>query len=317
MTSDRFSYILHRLLGALFVIFSVSTLVFLVVRWVPGDPVDSILGENAAELNKQVLAECLHLNDSLLRQYLYFLGDIANGTLGTFCDNPDVTVRDRIVEVLPYTVELALASMLLALLIAIPLGVLAALRQGSWLDLTALTVALLGVSIPNFWLGPMLLLAFSITLRMFPDPGAGVTGLHALVLPAITLGTALAAKLARMTRSSMLEVLSADYIRTARAKGLPERQVIWKHALRNALVPVVTVVGLQVGALLSGAIIVEKVFGRPGLGTLLLDAISQRNYMLVQGCVLVIAFTYVLVNLLTDLAYMAVDPRISLERKRG
>ena len=315
MSSDRTAYIIRRIAGAFFVVFSVSTLVFFVVRWVPGDPVDSILGENAAEVNKQVLTECLHLDESLISQYLFYLKDIGNGTFGTFCDNPDVSVRDRISEVLPYTVELTLVSILIGLLLAIPLGVLAALRQATWLDFTALLVALLGVSIPNFWLGPMLLLAFSIALKVFPDPGAGVTGMTALVLPAITLGTALAAKLTRMTRASMLEVLSADYIRTARAKGLRERVVVMKHALRNALVPVVTVVGLQVGALLSGAIIVEKVFARPGLGTLLLDAIAQRNYMLVQGCVLVIAFCYVFVNLITDLAYMAVDPRISLEKK--
>lgn len=295
---------------------AVSSAVFLVVRWVPGDPVESILGEHARLEDRRVLAECLRLDQSLASQYVHFLGDLADGTLGRLCDDPDVTVRDQLVEVLPYTVELALASVLLALLIAIPLGTLAALRPRTWMDATALTVALLGVSIPDFWLGPMLLLLFSIVLRVVPDPGAGVVGLTALVLPVITLGTALSAKLTRMTRSSMLDVLSADYVRTARAKGLRERVVIFKHALRNALVPVVTVVGLQMGALLSGAIIVEKVFARPGLGSLLIDAIEQRNYMLVQGCVLVISFVYVVVNLVTDLVYTRVDPRIALERGR-
>jgi peptide/nickel transport system permease protein len=316
MSSDRTAYLIRRLVWAVLVIFFVSTLVFLVVRLVPGDPVESILGEHATNADKEVLAECLHVNDSFLTQYGYFLGDIANGTLGTFCDNPDVTVVGRLKEGIPYTFELALASMLIGLLIAIPLGVLAALKQSTWVDFTALTIAMLGVSIPSFWLGPMLLLFFSIGLRVFPDPGAGIAGLSSLALPAITLGTALSAKLTRMIRASMLEVLSADYVRTARAKGLRERVVVLKHAMRNAMVPVVTVLGLQIGALLSGAIIVEKIFARPGLGFMLLDAIEQRNYALVQGAVLVIAFMYVIVNLLTDLAYMGVDPRISLEAKK-
>lgn len=313
MQSARTVYIIRRLVGAVFVVFSVSTLVFLVVRWVPGDPVESILGEFASDADKETLRECLHLNDNLLTQYGHFLSDMADGTFGRFCDNPDATVRDRLFEAFPFTVELALTSVVLAIFIALPLGVLAALKQGSALDLGALLIALAGVSIPSFWLGPMLLILFSVALRAFPDPGSGVVGLTALVLPAITLGTALSAKLTRMTRASMLEVLSADFVRTARSKGLRERVVLFKHALRNALIPVVTVVGLQVGALLSGAIIVEKIFARPGIGSLLLDAIEQRNYMLVQGCVLLISITYVLVNLITDLAYMGVDPRISLE----
>lgn len=331
---DRLAYLLGRLGGALFVVFCVSTLVFVVVRWVPGDPVESILGEHATNVDKEQLALCLHLvrraeavdprtgetvattrPESLWTQYRYFLRDIADGTFGTFCDNPDVTVRDRLTEVLPFTVQLALTAVALAVLFAVPLGVLAALKQGRWLDMSALLMALIGVSIPTFWLGPMLLLLFSIALQLFPNPGAGVAGLPSLVLPAVTLALGLSAKLTRMTRASMLEVLSADFVRTARAKGLRERVVIFKHALRNALVPLVTVLGLQVGALLSGTIIVEKIFARPGLGSLLLDAIEQRNYMLVQGCVLVISFCYVVVNLVTDVVYSLVDPRISLERR--
>jgi len=310
--SARLTYIIRRLLGAAYVLIAVSTLVFLVVRAVPGDPVESILGEFATDADKEQLRECLHLNDGLIGQYGHFLKDIGNGTFGTFCDDPTVTVASRIAEAIPYTAELALTAVALGLLIALPLGVFAARRHGTWVDLGALTMALFGVSLPSFWLGPMLLIAFTVTLQVFPDPGSGVAGLTSLALPAITLGTSLSAKLTRMTRSSMLEVLSSDYVRTARAKGLRERVVVFKHALRNALVPVVTVVGLQIGALLSGAIIVEKIFARPGLGTLLLDAIEQRNYMLVQGAVLGVTLTYVVVNLITDLAYVAVDPRIQL-----
>jgi peptide/nickel transport system permease protein len=210
--------------------------------------------------------------------------------------------------------ELSAASLLVALMIALPLGVISALRPYSWIDNTSAVVALLGISIPNFWLGPMLLILFSITLQALPNPGSGVTGLSALILPAITLGSGMSGKLMRMIRSSLLDVLTQDFIRTARAKGLPERRVVLKHALRNALIPVITVLGLQFGALLSGAIIVEKIFARPGVGTLLLDGIEARNYVIVQGCVLFIAFSYVLVNLITDLLYGAADPRIRYDR---
>ena len=315
--SSRIAYITRRLIGALFVVLSVSTLVFITVRAVPGDPVESMLGETAADVDKTRVRECLHLNDSLIVQYGYFLRDIANLTLGTPCDRPDETVRDRLLAVFPFTVELALTSVALGILIAIPLGVLAALRQGTIVDLGALTVALFGVSIPTFWLGPMLLILFTVVLRVFPDPGEGVAGLATLFLPAVTLGTALSAKLTRMTRASMLEVLSADFVRTARAKGLSERLVVFKHALRNALVPLVTVVGLQIGALLSGTIIVEKIFARPGLGFTLFEAIQQRDFMTVQGAVLMISGVYVVVNLITDLTYVAVDPRIDLEARGG
>jgi ABC-type methionine transport system permease subunit len=208
------------------------------------------------------------------------------------------------------------ASMAVAILLAIPLGIVAALRPYSWIDNTSAVLALLGISIPNFWLGPMLLILFSLSLQVLPQPGTRVLSLQALVLPAITLGTALAAKLTRMTRSSMLEVLNLDYIRTAKAKGAPRWRVVLKHALRNALIPVVTILGLQFGALLTGAIIVEKIFARPGLGTLLLDAIQERNYRVVQGCVIFISLSYVVVNLLTDLLYAKVDPRIQYEQRR-
>jgi peptide/nickel transport system permease protein len=308
------SYIASRSWQALLTLWAVATMVFLAIRAAPGDPVDSILGENATVAARAQLTECLRLDRHVVAQYVAFLGDVADGTLGRYCDNPDVTVSSRLLEVVPHTAELAVTSVALALLMAIPLGALAARRQGSWVDVLALLIAMVGVSIPSFWLGPMLLLLLSIALRVFPDPGSGVMGLNALVLPAFTLALALAAKLTRMTRNSLLEVLSSDYVRTARAKGLTERVVVFKHAMRNAMIPVVTVTGLQLGALLSGSIIIEKVFARPGLGTLLLDGIEQRNYMQVQGCVLAIAFTYVVINLVTDLIYVAVDPRISLSR---
>lgn len=303
-------FLVRRFFSSLLVIFGVVTLVFGVIRAVPGDPVASILGEQALEVDKQALRDCLGLDDPLAAQYVNFWGDVVDGTLGELCDERGVTVMDKLVESIPATGELALASLLVAMLLAFPLGIAAAMRPYSWIDNGSAVIALLGISIPNFWLGPMLLILFSLTLQALPNPGSGVTGLSALVLPAITLGSGLAAKLTRMTRSSMLEVLNQDYVRTAKAKGLPRWKVVIKHAFRNALIPVVTVLGLQFGALLTGAIIVEKVFARAGLGTLLLDGIEARNYMIVQGTVIFIAFSYVVVNLITDLLYGLVDPRI-------
>ncbi|MBA2664168.1 MAG: ABC transporter permease [Bradymonadaceae bacterium] len=305
-----FSFLLRRLFASVFVIIGVVTLVFFILRAVPGDPVESILGEQALEVDKASLRECLNLDRPLYVQYGLFWKDVLDGSLGHLCDERGVTVRERLVANIPATVQLALASMLIALLLAMPLGVAASLRPYSWVDNGSAVVALLGISIPNFWLGPMLLIVFSLMLQALPNPGSEVLGLSALILPAVTLGSGLAAKLTRMTRSSMLEVLNLDYIRTAKAKGLPRWKVVSKHALRNALIPVVTILGLQFGALLTGAIVVEKIFARPGVGMMLLEGIEARNYMIVQGCVLFISFTYVLVNLITDLVYGWVDPRI-------
>lgn len=304
------TFLIRRLLASVIVIVGVVTLVFFVLRSVPGDPVESILGEQALAVDKQAMRECLNLEQPLWEQYLLFWEDVGNGTLGELCDERGVTVADKLVANIPATFQLALASLAIALLIALPLGIAASLRPYSWVDNGSAVLALLGISIPNFWLGPMLLILFSLTLQALPNPGSEVTGLSTLILPAITLGTALAAKLTRMTRSSMLEVLGQDYVRTAKAKGNPGWVVTTKHALRNALIPVVTILGLQFGALLGGAIIVEKVFARPGLGTLLLDGINTRNYLIVQGCVIFIAFSYVVVNLITDLVYSWIDPRI-------
>lgn len=303
-------FLIRRFFASLIVIIGVVTLVFLILRAVPGDPVESILGEQALEVDKEAFRQCLNLDKSLGEQYLLFWKDVFSGTFGELCDERGVTVIERLVDNIPATFELALAAMFFALLLGLPLGIIAALRPYSWVDNTSAVVALLGVSVPNFWLGPMLLILFSLTLQVLPNPGSEVAGLTALVLPAITLGTAMSAKLMRMTRSSMLEVLNRDYIRTAKAKGLKPSIVVIKHGLRNALIPVVTIVGLQFGALLTGAIIVEKVFARPGIGTLLLDGIEARNYLIVQGCVLFISFTYIVVNLLTDLFYGLIDPRI-------
>ncbi|MEL6181884.1 MAG: ABC transporter permease [Myxococcota bacterium] len=313
-SSSGGAYWLRRGVSSVVVIWGVATLVFVTLRLVPGDPVESILGEQALEVDKEKLRVCLDLHLPMAEQYGRFMVEVVTGSFGELCDQKNVTVRDKLLESIPPTLELALASMLMAIGLAVPLGVISALKRGTWIDTGAAVVSLLGLSMPNFWLGPMLLILFSITLRLLPDPGSGIEGVAGLILPAITLGTALSAKLTRMTRTSVLEVLGQDHVRTARAKGLPERWVVFKHVLRNALIPVTTIAGLQLGALLTGAIIVEKVFARPGLGALLLEAIEMRNYRVVQGCVLVIALTYVLVNLLTDLLYTRIDPRVSLTR---
>jgi peptide/nickel transport system permease protein len=277
---------------------------------IPGDPVEVMLGETAQQADKERLREELGLNLPLHVQYGRFMAGIAQGDLGGsyFYRRP---VAQVIAERVPATVELALAAFLVAGLIAIPLGIIAALREGTAVDNASVIFSLVGVSIPNFWLGPLLIILFSIKLGWFPVSGRA--GVASLVLPAVTLGTAFAAILSRMTRASLLERLGEDYLTVARAKGLPEWKVILKHALRNALIPIITVMGLQIGALLSGAIITENVFSWPGIGTLLINAIEARDYPLVQGCILFITLSYVFVNLLTDLFYGWADPRIRLK----
>ena len=298
----RLAIVVPTVLGAV-------TLVFFFLHMIPGDPVEVMLGETAQQADKEQLREELGLNLPVHIQYGRFLTGVFQGDLGDsyFYRRP---VTQVIAERAPATVELALAAFLVAGLIAIPLGIVAALREGTTVDNASVLFSLLGVSMPNFWLGPLLIILFSIKLGWFPVSGRG--GVGSLVLPAITLGTALAAILSRMTRASLLERLGEDYLTVARAKGSPEWKVILKHALRNALIPVITVMGLQFGALLSGAIITENVFSWPGIGTLLINAIQARDYPLVQGCILFITLSYVLVNLLTDLLYGWVDPRIRL-----
>ncbi|HUH05358.1 MAG TPA: ABC transporter permease [Kofleriaceae bacterium] len=305
------SFIARRLASGAIAILGVSLLVFMFLHMVPGDPVDQLAGGDADARDRAEIASCLHLDETLPVQLGIFFKNVANGTLGQQCPNPETkpTVMARIIEVLPYTLELALAGMLVALILALPLGILAAVKRGTAIDTGAAVVSLLGISMPIMWMGPLLLYAFFGYLGWLPGP-AEPDARFALVLPALVVGTHLMAMLSRMTRSSLLEVLGEDYMTTARAKGLPPSIVLLKHGLRNALLPVITVAGLQFGAMLSGAIITEKVFSRPGLGTLLLEGISERNFPMVQGTVLVIAVIYVSVNILVDLAYGLADPRI-------
>lgn len=306
-------FALKRVLSGAAVLVGVCVLTFLLIHLVPGDPVDNMLGETAPAAERQRLRQALHLDEPLGRQFLRFARSLSNGTMGRSFRHPDRTVRSLIAEVFPLTLALAMASMVVAVLLALPLGIAAALKPGTSVDFAATGVCLVGISVPNMYLGPLLLLVFYIQLGWFAGPAPdSPASLSALVLPAVALGTALMAMLARMTRASLVEVMSQDYIRTARAKGLSPFSVVFKHGLRNALIPVITVAGLQFGALLSGAIVTEKVFARPGIGSLLLTAISTRDYPVIQGCVLVIAASYVLVNALTDVGYSVADPRVKL-----
>ncbi len=304
------SFILRRLGSGALAVVGASLLVFLFLHLVPGDPVDHLAGGDATPGQRKAIEECMGLDQPLATQFTDFLGHIVDGSLGQQCPDPrnKPTVMARIVEVVPYTVSLALAGMLVAFVLGLPLGILAAVRRGTWVDTWATVMSLSGLTMPLMLLAPVLLLVFFVYLGWAPGPTE--TGAAALVLPAIAIGTHLMAMLARMTRASMVDVLGEDYVRTARAKGLAERSVVYRHALRNALLPVITIAGLQFGSMLSGAIIIEQVFARPGLGTLLIDSIFERNYPIVQGVVLVVAVIYVLVNLLVDLAYGLADPRI-------
>jgi ABC-type dipeptide/oligopeptide/nickel transport system permease component len=299
--------VLTRAGAALLVVLGVSTLVFLLIHLVPGDPVEAMLGERAQASDRAAMRAALGLDLPLGEQYLRYLAGLLRLDLGaSFIDQRPVAAI--LAERLPATLRLTAAALGTALVIGLPLGVLAARFRGSVLDAAAMSVSLLGISMPNFWLGPLLILVFSLWLGWTPVSGADAPG--AIILPALTLGTALAAILARMVRASLLEVLGEDYIRTARAKGLGEPAVLWRHALRNAWLPVLTVIGMQLGGLLAGAVITETVFAWPGIGSLLVEAIKARDFPVVQGCVLLISVCYVLVNALTDIAYVWIDPRI-------
>ena len=296
-----------RLLSALITLLGVVTLVFFLIHLIPGDPVEYILGDSARPADRNALRQQLGLDQPLLQQYRSYLANLLSLNLGnSLHSNQSVTAL--LAERFPATLELALAAFIIAVLIAVPLGVMAARRRGTAWDSSAMTLSLLGVSIPNFWLGPMLILLFSLWLGWTPVSGREQPG--SLILPAITLGASLSAVLARMVRSTLLEVLNEDYIRTARAKGLKESSVIWRHALMNTMLPVVTLLGLQLGALLAGAVITETVFSWPGIGSLLIESIQKRDYPLVQGCVLLVAVSYLLINTITDLLYQLLDPRI-------
>lgn len=307
------SWLPRRILMLVPVVLGVATLVFAFLRMVPGDPVVIMLGEQARVADVETMRKDLGLDGPLHEQYGNFIIGLARGDLGKsfYFRRP---VRDVVFERYPATISLALAAMMVALLVSFPLGVISAVKEGTATDTAAGGFALLGVSMPNFWLGPLLILLFSIHLKLTPVSGGG--GIEYLILPAITLGTAMAGILARLIRSGLLEVKGSPYVRTARAKGVGGSRLIWVHALRNALLPVITVIGLQFGALLGGAVITETVFSWPGVGLLLIEAIRARDYPLVQGCVLVISATYVLVNLFTDLFYGIVDPRIRYEESK-
>src|SRR5215831_6044200 len=300
----------RRALLTLPVLWAVVTLVFLLIHIVPGDPARQLVGENATEAQYQAARVDLGLDKPLLKQYGDYWRGLARGDWG---ENPVTRqkVLERIASRYPATIRLAVFALLLAIAVSIPLGVTAATHRGSFIDSAATLVALLGISLPSFALGPLLVLLFAVQLGIAPVSGAG--GLDRLVLPAVTLAAGLSAILTRIVRSSVLEELGEDYVRTARAKGLPESRVIYKHVLKNGMIPVVTIIGLQFGVLLAGAIITERVFSWPGVGSLLVDSISERDYKLTQGCILVIATTYVLVNTATDIVYRFLDPRIKVE----
>ena len=305
-------YLLVRLASAGLVALGVACLVFLLIHFIPGDPVEVMLGEGARPADRAELRAALGLDQPVLTQLKDYLARIMVLDFGESLHSRQPIV-DILASRLPATAQLALVSFAVAILIAVPLGMIAALKRNTAVDFGAMGFSLLGVSIPNFWLGPVLILVFSLWLGWLPVSGRENPG--ALVLPAITLGTALAAILSRMVRSSLLEVLGEDHVRTARAKGLPEHVVIWRHAMRNALLPIITLLGLQLGTLLGGAVITEAVFSWPGIGSLTVEAIQKRDYPVVQACVLVISLTYVVVNTLTDLAYAWIDPRIRLASK--
>ena len=305
-----FLALVKRLALVLPVVWAVVTLVFLLIHIVPGDPVRNSLGENATEQQMIELRQKLGLDLPLSQQYLNYWKGLVRGDLGASLVSGE-DVFEKIMSRYPATIQLTLAGLVVAILIAVPLGVTAGSNQGKWLDNVASVVSLLGISTPGFVLGPLMVYLFAIKLDLLPVGGRD--GIEYLILPAITMGAALAAILTRMVRSSVIEELSEDYVRTARAKGLSERQVIYKHVLKNGLIPVVTVLGLQFGVLLAGAIITETIFSWPGLGRLTVDAINARDYPVVQGCILMIALTYIVANVLTDFAYRLLDPRIKVE----
>ncbi len=302
---------LRRLLYTLPLLWLVVSVVFLLIHLVPGDPIAQMLGEGATASDISALRHAYGFDAPLATQYGRYLTGAVHADFGQ-----SLRLRDSVLHLVaaryPYTLALATASLLIGLLLAVPAGVYSAIHRDEWQDRATGVVSLVGLSFPNFALGPMLIIVFSIKLGWLPvsGSGSGWAFVTHLILPSLTLGLGLAALLTRMVRTAMLEELGQDYIRTARAKGLSERSVLYRHALRNALVPVLTVVGLQFGSLLAGAIVTETIFSLPGIGRLMVSAISNRDYALVQGCILAIGLTYVGVNLLTDLAYSLANPRM-------
>ncbi len=304
------NYLIKRLASAVFVLFGITTLVFLLIHLVPGDPVAVMLGETARPADREALRRALGLDLPVLQQWWQYLRGIAHFDLGTSLHSKQA-VTQLLIDRLPATAILSMASLFIAIMMALPLGILAAVYKHSLLDRASMIIAMLGVSIPNFVMGPLLVLIFALWLGWFPV--SGKEGLSSLILPACTLGTALAGILSRMVRASMLEVLQEEYIQAARARGLSEVRILVLHALRNAGLPVITILGMQLGALLAGAVITETLFSWPGIGQLMIESIQKRDYPVVQACVLLISATYVLVNLLTDISYTLLDPRVKLD----
>jgi peptide/nickel transport system permease protein len=304
------AFLLRRLALTVLVLLGVATLVFALIHMVPGDPAQAMLGEGAAPEDIAQLRARLGLDRPLIEQYATYMQGLATGDLGLSLRTQQ-PVTAQIAERVPATAELAGAAMLVAVTLALPLGVIAAVWRGTWVDQSAMALALAGISVPGFWLGPLLALIFAVELGWLPVSGRGT--LAHLVLPAITLGTALAAILARMTRASVLEELREQYVVAARARGASRARAVLVHALRNSLIPVVTILGLQLGAVLTGSIITETIFSWPGVGRLLIQSINFRDYPMVQGCILLIAVTYVAMNLLTDVVYGWLDPRIRVQ----
>ena len=300
-------FVARRVALTIPVLLGVATLVFSLIHLIPGDPAQAMLGEAAPEADVAALRTQLGLDRPLLVQYADFLAGVVRGDLGVSL-RTGTSVTTQIADRIPATFELAFAAMLVAMALAVPLGIAAAAWRGTFIDHATMAVAMTGMSIPNFWLGPLLAIVFAVELGWLPVSGRG--GLDHLVLPALSLGLALTAMLARMTRASLLEELREPYVRAARARGISRTRAVIVHAFRNSLIPVVTILGLQFGAVLTGAVITETIFSWPGIGRLLIQSIGFRDYPLVQGCILLIAVTYVAVNLLTDLAYGILDPRI-------
>ena len=309
--------IIRRGVELLFLLLGISFLVFSSMYIAPGDPATMVGGPTATESELEAIRDNLGLNDPFLVQYGRYLKNAVQGDFG-YSYQSKQPVAEAIAIRFPNTLKLAVASMVVAIIIGVVAGLISALKQNSWLDVSATTFALAGISIPNFWLGALLILVFSVNLQWLPvgglsEPFYTTEGFKQMILPAITLGTSAAAMIARMTRSSVLEVAKADYVRTARAKGVKEHKVVWIHTLKNAMIPVVTVIGVNFGGLLGGTIITEKVFAINGVGRLMIDAIAQRDFPMVQASVLLVATLFVVVNLLVDIIYTFIDPRISYD----
>ena len=298
---------IKQLIGFCIVIFGVLLLTFLLIHLVPGDPVEVMLGESASSADREVLRAELGLNQPIIYQFGHYLNKLAHADLGL-----SIHTQTPIIELIktryPATLKLAFVSLLIGLSIGVPMGIYAALKAGKWQDLIVTLVSVRLSAMPAFWLGPMLMLIFAVWLGWLPV--SGMESNTSIILPALTLGFGLSAILTRMTRTSLLEVLSDDYIRTARAKGLTESNVIIHHALRAALLPIITIVGLQMGSLLAGTVITETIFSWDGIGRLLVESIEKRDYPVTQACVLLVALSYVVVNLLTDMLYRLADPRV-------